>query len=741
MENGVLSPGALKRARKTYFAFAFFNVLSFQLISGNIITLYALRLGAGNSMVGLISSFLYMSLLFLLLGRLLVPRLGIVRLMGIFFIVRYTLFIPMPLAALFSSPENIGLAFAMMLVASAGFNIARGIAIVSDSPLVASLAGARDRGVFLSKVQVIVQSMAIAGALFTSFVLGEDSPTSRFVILISFGILAGYVGSGFIFRLPEPHEGLPEAGGTMLGSIRLAMSSVNTRRFFINSFMVHSSIALFGAFLVVYFKDRYLLADHNLILVSVLANVGALFMAVLSGLALDRIGSKPLLFTFSFVSLVSIAVAVISPSLSGPPLFAYAGIVIFLWGMGSSGMGNSGMNYFLSITDASRRLDFGIIYYFVMGAAGTIGSIVGGLVLDFLLYSIQLEPVIAYRLFFCFVAFIIIAVLLNVRSLENAGAYPIRDAIMFILSPRDMRALTLLRRLDNADTVQEESAVMEELRVAPSELALDGMTGKLRSPSYQIRAKALEYFAAAPLDDDARRLLVSEVRNNPYTTGNLAARIIGERKIQEGVEALRSGLMSPDTLLAGECMVALAKLDDAEAIVAIESLFKRTHNPRLTIFGAKALELYRRPSSLVALLDKLESRQAPYIRDEIILSLSGCFGDSDWFYPRYVDFLDKAGLGVALLLDDIEAGMKNGLLPSVDLLQKLARSVTGGGKEFQEHVGILLQKARLLLYDRDVVPILETASRNHRVLQLPRFRFFLAATIIRHVLDIRKDAS
>ncbi len=740
MENGAPSPAALKRARNTYFGFAFFNVLSFQLISGNIITLYALRLGAGNSMVGLISSFLYMSLLFLLVGRLLVPRFGIVKLMGIFFVIRYTLFIPMPLAALFASPQTIGLAFAMMLIASAGFNFARGIAIVSDSPLVASLSGTRDRGFFLSKVQIIVQSMAIAGALFTSFILGEDSPTSRFVVLISIGILAGYVGSGIIFKLPEPREGLPENGGTMLESVKLAFSLDNVRRFFLNSFMVHASIALFGAFLVVYFKDRYLLADHSLILVSVLANVGALFMAVLSGLALDRIGSKPLLFAFSFVSLVSIIVAVVSPPLSGPPLFVYAGVITLLWGMGSSGMGNSGLNYFLGITDASRRLDFGIIYYFVMGAAGTIGSIAGGLILDLLLYSLKLDPILAYRLFFTLVALMLVAILFNVRSLANAGAYPIRDAIMFILSPRDMRALTLLRRLDNAETVNEESAVLEELRVAPSELALGGMIDRLRSPSFQIRAKALEYFVEAPLDNDARRLLVSEVRNNPFTTGNMAARIIGDRDVREGVEALRSGLQSQDTLLAGECMVALAKLGDIESISAVEGLFNRTHNPRLTIFGAKALELFQRPSSVRTLLGKLESRHAPYIRDEIILSLSGCFGYSDWFYPRYVDFLEKAGMGVALLLDDIEAGAKAGKHLSVEPLGKLARSITAGGNEYSGHVGFLLQRTELLLHGENVTPIVGAASRNKRLLQLPRFRFFLAATVIRNALDDSQEA-
>ncbi len=735
MESGALSPGELKRGRKSYYALAFFNVLSFQLITGNIITLFAIRLGAGNSLIGLISSFMYISLFFLFIGRLLVTKFGVVRLMGKFYLIRFALIIPMPLAVFFAAPEKRVIAFAFMIFAAAGFNIARGIAIVSDSPIVAHLAGTKDRGIFLSKVQIISQAMAIFSAFLMAFLLGAEAPLWRFAVIISIGILLGFISTIFIFRLPEPVDALRGAGSKILDSLAKAFSSRNTIIFFACGFLVHASAAMFGSFLVVYLKQVYAFPDNRLVLYSALANVGALVMAILSGLTMDRIGAKPLLFGFTFVSLISIFIAIVSPGFAGLPLMVYAGVLFFVWGMGSAGMGNSSLSYFIGLTDSSERVNYGIIYYFIVGLGGTMGSIAGGNALDFLLNTVALGAPESFRIYFSVIALVVVAILLATRSLENAGAYPIKDAIMFILSPRDMRALTLLRKLDEAETVEEESNLIEELRQVPSELAMDGVMAKVRSPSYQIRAQALEVLMDAPLDEKARQLLVSEVKNNEYTTGSLAARIIGNRSVHEGIPFLRKALRSPDTLLAGESMVALAKLGDSESIGEIEAILRETRNPRLIIHGAKALEKHRKPSSLETLLEKLESRQLPFIRDEIILSLAGLFGHGDWFYQLYVDFLEKAHLGVVELLDEILEQAKDIPEPRRIALQRLAEAIPKGGKEYRDLVLGLLPETSLTLDGTDIRNQLERAAARVALNRLPRFRFFLAAMLIHAFAD------
>jgi hypothetical protein len=79
-----LSPGELERARARFSLFAVLNVVSYTLLSGNIITLYVLRLGGGNFLIGLLSSFMYIAYLTMLLGRQMAPGWGMTRLMGWF---------------------------------------------------------------------------------------------------------------------------------------------------------------------------------------------------------------------------------------------------------------------------------------------------------------------------------------------------------------------------------------------------------------------------------------------------------------------------------------------------------------------------------------------------------------------------------------------------------------------------------------------------------------------------------
>ena len=100
MKKTALSPGELSRARSRFYILMFFNVISFTVVSENIITLYALRLGADSFLVGLISSFLYFGFLAMLIGRPLAARMGMIRLYGTFWLLRYLVLIPLVFAPL-----------------------------------------------------------------------------------------------------------------------------------------------------------------------------------------------------------------------------------------------------------------------------------------------------------------------------------------------------------------------------------------------------------------------------------------------------------------------------------------------------------------------------------------------------------------------------------------------------------------------------------------------------------------
>ena len=56
MKTAALTPGEIGKARGVFVLFAILNVMSFTLLSGNLVTLFALKMGAGNFLIGLLSS-------------------------------------------------------------------------------------------------------------------------------------------------------------------------------------------------------------------------------------------------------------------------------------------------------------------------------------------------------------------------------------------------------------------------------------------------------------------------------------------------------------------------------------------------------------------------------------------------------------------------------------------------------------------------------------------------------------
>ena len=89
-----LSPAKLKAARSSYCVFNALNSFSFVLLSGSFITLFALRLGASNGMVGLLNSFAYATFFFLPVGKALVRRRTIVGVFGWSWLFRYLAMLP-----------------------------------------------------------------------------------------------------------------------------------------------------------------------------------------------------------------------------------------------------------------------------------------------------------------------------------------------------------------------------------------------------------------------------------------------------------------------------------------------------------------------------------------------------------------------------------------------------------------------------------------------------------------------
>jgi hypothetical protein len=158
------------------------------------------------------------------------------------------------------------------------------------------------------------------------------------------------------------------------------------------------------------------------------------------------------------------------------------------------------------------------------------------------------------------------------------------------------------------------------------------------------------------LDEGAERALMDDIINNPYTTAYNSARILGNHGVFSAIPLLRELASSKDYMLAGEAIIALAKLGDHAFRPHIERIIGKTKNPRLKIMGVEAFGIYGSPNSLTILLDILRgSHPPPYLRDEVVLAMASILDIQNQFYPLLVRFIADESLASTLALDEAES--------------------------------------------------------------------------------------
>jgi HEAT repeat protein len=543
------------------------------------------------------------------------------------------------------------------------------------------------------------------------------------------GLVSGFAASILLLRLPEPpvaKEGAPgaqKATGTFVVNLRGALQRSAFRSFLLVLAVAFAVIAAVQPFLVVMFKQHYGQPDRVVALLLVVGSVGAIIMALLSGLAVDKLGPKPLIGIFAGVLTVTLIPLAIAPALATATAVLIFGAVIFLLFMlGMSGIASATNIYFFSIIRDSERLDMSVVYFLITGAAAAIGSLAGGAVLQALQNSVG--DATAFRIYFGVMVLGTAAILPLARRLETSGSYGVRDALAVFFSIRDLRTLGLLNRLGKLKDAGAEQSVIAELGSTKSGLPRRDLLAKLHSPRFAVRFEALNALRHTRPHTDVDEAILSELRSHTYTTAYLAADIAGSRQIKQAIPLLRESLASREHFLVAKSMVALAKLGDRDSTKEIESLLRESKNALVIIHAATALELLGEVTSVPVLIGRLERRIAPYVRDELILSVAGIIGIGEYFYRAYTTFLAKGSAGIAELA--ALAGAKR----DTEQLEEMLEALSSDRDRFIELAQELLAKVTIKKNRHDLRADLLNALAEPHLVQLDRLRFLVAAAIV-----------
>ena len=654
-----LSPYRLAKAREVFNIFNVFNSLSWNLLVGSIITLFAMRLGANSTYIGVLSALLYIALLFLPVGKILTRYFRIVSIYSVAWIIRALGMIPVVFAPLAARSGHQDTALGLTLLGVGIFHITRGIGMIGNNPVLSNLSSGPDRGSYMTQIQIINSAVGMISGFAVAIILGKEPPLFLYSVIMTAGIVCGISSGLLIKKVPEPPREEKNAKISLTEIFRDALAEPSIKLFLKILFIVALVSGVSRTFLVVYAREALKQDDGMVLLYSVFGGLGNLLIGMLIKFLVDRIGAKPIFIICVVIGLATMIPIVFFPLSALANLTMVILFLLFLFFMLNFGfLGSEGIaqTYFLALVPPEKMLDMGILYFFVFGIAGAGGSFLAGIILD-VLYGVGFSPFASFKMLYALIIVLTAIAVFLQRKLTPLGALSLSGAVRIIFSYRDLQAISLMDRLNKTQDFRKEEMLLGALYNTPSQLSVKGLLERSQSPRLSTRMESIR--ALERLEDlggDAETALMNDMVNNPFTTAYISARILGNHGCVSAITLLRELTGSGDYMLAGEAMIALAKLRDTAARPQIEKIVLESSNPRLKIMGAESLGIYGMPDSLYTLMDLLRGADPPpYLRDELVLAMSNILDTQNQFYRILALFTSDPSIAPALSMDEAEA--------------------------------------------------------------------------------------
>jgi len=653
-----LSPYRLGKAREIYNFFNVFNAISWNLLVGIIITLFALRLEASATYIGLMSSTFYISLFMLPFGKILARRFSIIKVFGFAWSARAVCMLLAAAAPFFEYAGYRNIALLLIMLGVFLFHILRGIGMIGNNPVLSELAVGPDRGSYMTQIQIINSAIGMFGSFLIAMVLGVEPPIFVFSVLLSLGVITGIISGYIIKKVPEPPVEENNQKLNLFDIFKDALSQDSLRHFMSILFLVVLVSGVTRTFVIVFAREIFAHSDGLISLYSVFGGFGYLVAGLSVKFLVDRLGAKPLFLVSIAVGSVSMLPVIFFPASAVTNVTGAILFMVFLFFMLNFGfLGSEGIaqTYYLALVPSNKMLDMGILYFFIFGVAGAGGNFLAGILLDFL-FMTGMPPFTAFKILFGIMTLLAVIALAMQNKMKPLGSLPLKDALEIIFSFRDLRAINLLDKLNKAEDSREEELLLGALHDTPSNLAVDGLLERAGSPRLATRMESIRALEKLDkLNEKTQKALLDDIKNNPFTTAYISARILGNHGYSGDIPVLRESALSNDYMLAGEAIIALAKMKDETFRPEIEKIVLETQNPRLKIMGAEALGRYRSVESIPVLLDILRrDNPPPYLRDEVILAVASILNIQKHFYKLLVRYKADNSLAVTLALDEVE---------------------------------------------------------------------------------------
>ena len=290
-------PDRLPHGIHNAFLFSAFNALSFQVVLGSPMVIYAKSLHVSATVLGIIAGMMPLLVISQIPAANHINRIGYKRFvyagwgMRVMFIFAIAL---VPLADALLDARN---QLALLIVLLFCFNLSRGISSCAWLPWITGLVPAAVRGKYLSRDAAVMNSASFVAILLSGFALGSTPGRWQFAVIFAFSGVTGVISLFFLKKIPDvpTPENEPQGGGRVPWWEMLRHPPF----WKLMRTIVAWSVAYGGmtAFTVAFLKVWAAMPEGQVLRVSSVAFLGGLSSLWFVGSRLDRLGSKPVITT------------------------------------------------------------------------------------------------------------------------------------------------------------------------------------------------------------------------------------------------------------------------------------------------------------------------------------------------------------------------------------------------------------------------------------------------------------
>lgn len=274
--------------------FQVFNAVSFQIMMGAPIILYAKSLGASSTVLGIIASMTPLLTVFQLPAAKYLPRYGYrdfvvggwsLRVVAIFGLC------VVPLIGALSNPVRLAILVGLLLI----FNFLRGVSTTGWMPWITALIPEKQRGRFLAVDQIFIHSGCLLSLLISALLLHGQVEQWEYALVLSVSAIAGAVSVLFLRKIPDVPAGETTRRSSEPVPWRAIIGYMPFQKLLIFNVIFMIMVGSLGVFTVEYLREESHFEVSTVLLLSGLGFVGALMSLPLVGSLIDTVGSKPLM--------------------------------------------------------------------------------------------------------------------------------------------------------------------------------------------------------------------------------------------------------------------------------------------------------------------------------------------------------------------------------------------------------------------------------------------------------------